>query len=135
MRAISHGPLPGRRMRSSWRAAIYAVLLAGVVLIAGGAIAARLDDGSFAALGLAAVTLLILAPIAAFVGALVAYWPLRRAPLDANARFVLMRGGILLGFATAAVYFIVDRPLAVTVLALGSAVLVILATALAERTS
>lgn len=116
------------------RALLYALAAYAGVLGLGWFTSSRLSGGnSFADLGLAALTIVVLAPLAGFVGATMAFAPYRRRKLNRDqASLFWSTVAIVLG-VSGAVSLWLDIPRGFTTLLVGSTALVIMRIALIER--
>lgn len=129
MRAMTVRPLSG-----SLRSVVYSVAGYLGMLGLGKLASSRLDGGdSFIDLGVAAMTMVLLAPLAALVGAAVAYFPYRGWRLSkAGAAQFWLAVALVVGFVAGSLLWL-DLPTGVTALLIGSTALLIMRVALIER--
>lgn len=116
------------------RGIVYAVAGYLVVLAGGKLLTSTTGDGdTFGDLGVAAVTLVLLAPLAALIGASIAFAPYRTARLSGSDPMVFWSLVVVVLAATIAVAARIGYPAGIMTLLIGAAVLVILRTALVEH--
>lgn len=129
MRTI-FSPGPGGTLR----VALYAITSYGGVLALGWFASSRLSGGdSFADLGMAALTIVVLAPLAGLIGAAMAFVPYRRWKLSRDhASLFWSAVAIVLGVSGTASLWL-DFPSSFTTLLMGSTALVVMRVALIER--
>lgn len=116
------------------RALLYALSGYAGVLGLGWLTSSQLSGGdSFADLGLAALTIVVLAPLAGLIGAAMAFAPYRRWKLSRDhASLFWSAVAIVLGVSGTASLWL-DFPLSFTTLLMGSTALVVMRVALIER--
>jgi hypothetical protein len=124
----------GPARRGSLRVALHAIAGYVGVLGLGWFVSSRLSGGdSVADLGLAALTIVVLAPLAGLIGAAMAFVPYRRRKLSRDDATLFWSAAAIVLTATGAVSVWLDFPYSVNTLLMGSIALVVMRVALAER--